>query len=329
MKIFVAGASGALGRRLVPLLVDCGFDVVAMTRSADTARMLRDLGAEPVVADGLVRSDVMAAVQRSEPEVVIHQMTGLTGVSGLRNFDKGFARTNRLRTEGTDNLLAAAVAAGARRFIAQSYGNWNYEREGTRAKREEDRFDPHPPAAQRRSLDAIVPSSGRSSARRASRASRCATATSTAPGRARGGRRRRRRSCASAACPSSARARRVVVRPRRRCRDGDAGGDRPRRARASTTSPTTSRRPSRTGCRRSPRARRAAAAPRPRLARPAGGRRGRRVDDDPDPRRVERQGQARARLAPPVRDLPRGLPGRARRHRGRIGADARVVPHLP
>lgn len=156
MKIFVAGASGALGRRLVPLLVDCGFDVVAMTRSVEKARTLHDLGAEPVVADGLVRSDVMAAVRRSEPEVVIHQMTGLTGVSGLRTFDKGFARTNRLRTEGTDNLLAAAVAAGARRFIAQSYGNWNYEREGARAKREEDRFDPAPPPAQRRSLDAIV-----------------------------------------------------------------------------------------------------------------------------------------------------------------------------
>ena len=156
MKIFVAGASGALGRRLVPLLVDCGFDVVAMTRSVEKARTLHDLGAEPVVADGLVRSDVMAAVRRSEPEVVIHQMTGLTGVSGLRTFDKGFARTNRLRTEGTDNLLAAAVAAGSRRFIAQSYGNWNYEREGARAKREEDRFDPAPPPAQRRSLDAIV-----------------------------------------------------------------------------------------------------------------------------------------------------------------------------
>jgi 2-alkyl-3-oxoalkanoate reductase len=155
MKIFVAGASGALGRRLVPLLVDCGFDVVAMTRSVEKARTLHDLGAEPVVADGLVRSDVTAAVRRSEPEVVIHQMTGLTGVSGLRNFDKGFARTNRLRTEGTDNLLAAAVAAGARRFIAQSYGNWNYARTGTTLKTEEDRLDPTPPRNQTQTLKAI------------------------------------------------------------------------------------------------------------------------------------------------------------------------------
>jgi nucleoside-diphosphate-sugar epimerase len=155
MKIFVAGATGALGRRLVPLLVDCGFDVVAMTRSPRKARALHDLGAEPVVADGLSRDAVMQAVLRSEPEVVIHQMTGLTGVTSLRNFDTVFAQTNRLRTEGTDHLLSAAVAAGARRFIAQSYGNWNYEPKGTRAKSEADPFDPSPPAAQQRSLEAI------------------------------------------------------------------------------------------------------------------------------------------------------------------------------
>jgi 2-alkyl-3-oxoalkanoate reductase len=155
MKIFLAGATGALGGRLVPLLVDCGFDVVAMTRSPRKARALHDLGAEPVVADALSREAVMEAVVRSEPEVVIHQMTALTGVTSLRNFDTVFAQTNRLRTEGTDHLLSAAVAAGARRFIAQSYGNWNYEPSGTRAKTETDPFDPSPPAAQRRSLEAI------------------------------------------------------------------------------------------------------------------------------------------------------------------------------
>jgi nucleoside-diphosphate-sugar epimerase len=156
MKVFVAGASGALGRRLVPLLVECGFEVVAMTRSPDKQGSLRALGAEPVVAEGLDRGAVMTAVMRSEPEVVIHEMTGLTGVSSYRNFDREFALTNRLRTEGTDHLLAAARAAGARRFIAQSYGNWNYERTGAAAKTEDDPFDPDPPAHQRRSLAAIV-----------------------------------------------------------------------------------------------------------------------------------------------------------------------------
>jgi nucleoside-diphosphate-sugar epimerase len=156
VKIFVAGASGALGRPLVALLVECGFDVVAMTRSPGNERSLREHGAEPVIADGLDRGAVMAAVMRSEPEVVIHEMTGLTGAGSFRNFDKEFALTNRLRTEGTDHLLDAARAAGARRFIAQSYGNWNYERAGGALKTEDDPFDPDPPANQRRSLEAIA-----------------------------------------------------------------------------------------------------------------------------------------------------------------------------
>ncbi|MFL5832243.1 MAG: NAD-dependent epimerase/dehydratase family protein [Solirubrobacteraceae bacterium] len=155
MKVFVAGASGALGKRLVPLLVECGFDVAAMTRSPEKERSVRELGAEPVVADGLDRAAVVTAVMRSEPEVVIHQMTGLAGVTSLRNFDKGFALTNRLRTEGTDHLLEAARAAGARRFIAQSFGNWNYERTGASPKSEDDPFDPDPPTKQRKTLAAI------------------------------------------------------------------------------------------------------------------------------------------------------------------------------
>jgi nucleoside-diphosphate-sugar epimerase len=156
MKVFVAGASGAVGRRLVPLLAGCGYEVVAMTRSPEKQRTLRELGAEPVVADGLDRVAVMTAVMRAEPEVVIHEMTGLTGVRSLRNFDHEFAQTNRLRTEGAEYLLEAARAAGARRFIAQSFGNWNYERTGTAAKTEDDPLDPNPPAKQRRSLAAIV-----------------------------------------------------------------------------------------------------------------------------------------------------------------------------
>ena len=155
MKVFVAGASGAVGHRLVPLLVASGYDVVAMTRSEGKADSLRAAGAEPVVADGLDAGEVTRAITRSQPEVVIHQMTGLTGVSSYKKFDEEFSVTNRLRTEGTDNLLNAARAAGVRRFIAQSYGNWNYARTGTGLKGEDDPFDPDPPANQRKSLEAI------------------------------------------------------------------------------------------------------------------------------------------------------------------------------
>jgi nucleoside-diphosphate-sugar epimerase len=155
MKVFVAGAAGAIGRRLVPLLVAHGHEVTAMTRSDDKTRMLRDLGADPVRADGLDAGAVMRAVGRSRPEVVIHEMTGLAGIKRLRNFDREFALTNRLRTEGVEHLLAAAYMVGARRFIAQSFGNWNYERTGSATKTEDDPLDPHPPAAQRRSLAAL------------------------------------------------------------------------------------------------------------------------------------------------------------------------------
>jgi nucleoside-diphosphate-sugar epimerase len=155
MRIFVAGASGAVGGRLVPMLVDGGHDVVAMTRSPQKAEALRALGAEPAVADGLDRSAVMQAVVRAEPEVVIHQMTALSQIKSMKRFDDEFASTNRLRTEGTDHLVEAARAAGVRRLIVQSYGNWNYERTGTGLKSEDDPLDPNPPANQRRSLEAI------------------------------------------------------------------------------------------------------------------------------------------------------------------------------
>jgi nucleoside-diphosphate-sugar epimerase len=155
MKVFVAGATGALGKRLVPLLAANGHEVTGMTRSHPKARVVRDLGAEPVVVDGLDEHAVMRAVVASAPDVVIHQMTGLAGVKSLRHFDHEFELTNRLRTEGTDHLLAAARRAGARCFIAQSFGNWNYERTGSAAKTEDDPFDADPPAAQRQSLAAI------------------------------------------------------------------------------------------------------------------------------------------------------------------------------
>ena len=155
MKFFVAGATGAVGKRLVPHLVKEGHDVVGLTRTPEKAEGLRALGAEPAVADGLDAEALRAAVVAAKPEVVIHQMTGLTGVKSFRNFDKEFALANRLRTEGTDHLLAAARAAGARRLVAQSYGNWNYERTGTGPKTEEDPLDPEPATNQRESLAAI------------------------------------------------------------------------------------------------------------------------------------------------------------------------------
>jgi nucleoside-diphosphate-sugar epimerase len=154
MKVFVAGASGALGRRLVPLLVASGYDVVAMTHSPEKVDPLRAAGADTVVADALDRAGVMKALMYSEPEVVIHEMTGLAGVTSIRNFDREFALTNRLRTEGTDHLLEGARAAGARRFIAQSFGNW-YEPTGSSSKSEDDPLDPDPPAKQRQSFAAI------------------------------------------------------------------------------------------------------------------------------------------------------------------------------
>jgi nucleoside-diphosphate-sugar epimerase len=156
MKVFVAGATGVVGKRLVPLLVASGYEVVGMTRTQANEGWLRGVGAESVVADGLDRDALMQAVMRAEPDVIIHEMTGLTGVKSFKKFDDEFALTNRLRTEGTDYLLEAARAAGARRFIAQSYGNWNYERTGTALKTEDDSFDPAPPANQRKTLEGIV-----------------------------------------------------------------------------------------------------------------------------------------------------------------------------
>ena len=156
MKVFVAGATGAVGKRLVPLLVASGYEVTGSSRSPDNARWLSDLGATPVVVDALDRTAVMQAVMRAEPDVVLHELTGLVNAKSFKKFDDEFALTNRLRTEGLDHLLEAARAAGAKRFIAQSYGNWNYERAGSGLKSESDPFDPSPPANQRRTLEAIV-----------------------------------------------------------------------------------------------------------------------------------------------------------------------------
>lgn len=155
MRVFVAGATGAIGRPLVRQLIDRGHHVTAMTRSAGKVDFLRRLGADAVVADGLDASAVGEAVARAEPDAIIHQMTALSGPADLRRFDRWFAATNALRTRGTEHLLAAARAAGVRRVIAQSFTGWTNAREGGWVKSEDDPLDPHPAKAQRESLAAI------------------------------------------------------------------------------------------------------------------------------------------------------------------------------
>ena len=155
MKVFVAGATGVLGRALVPQLVARGHEVVGMTRSASKQDLLRSLGATPVVADALDADAVAQAVASAEPEVIVHQLTALSGKFDMRHFDRFFETTNRLRTEGTDHLLAAGRAVGARRFVAQSYAGWPAERTGAPVKAEDAPYDPDPPKQLRRALDAI------------------------------------------------------------------------------------------------------------------------------------------------------------------------------
>jgi nucleoside-diphosphate-sugar epimerase len=154
MRVFVAGAGGAIGRRLVPQLVASGHEVVATTRSREKVEELCALGAQGVVMDGLDAGSVGEAVARAEPEAVIHQMTALRPSPDLRHFDREFAVTNELRTRGTDHLLAAAGAVGVGRFMAQSFTGWPNERRGGPVKTEEDPLEPDPPG-QRESLEAI------------------------------------------------------------------------------------------------------------------------------------------------------------------------------
>ncbi len=155
MKVFVAGATGAIGRQLVPRLVAAGHDVTGMTRSESKQAMIRDLGAAPVVADALDPDQVAAAVGSARPDVIVHQLTAIPAMLDMRHFDRDFALTNRLRTEGTDHLLSAGQAMGVRQFVAQSYGAWPYARIGGPVKSEEDPLDPTPAREMRRSLAAI------------------------------------------------------------------------------------------------------------------------------------------------------------------------------
>ena len=154
MRVFVMGATGALGRYLVPGLVAAGHEVTATTRTPGKVAQLRLAGAEPVVVDGLDREAVIAAVQAAAPEVIVHQMTALADMRSLRKPDKLFAATNELRTRGTDNLLAAAARAGTPRVVAQSNINVN-ERSGGPVKTEEDPLDSRPVPSATRAMAAI------------------------------------------------------------------------------------------------------------------------------------------------------------------------------
>jgi nucleoside-diphosphate-sugar epimerase len=155
MHVFVAGAAGAIGRRLVPQLVARGHRVTATTRVPAKLEELRSLGAYAVIMDGLDATAVGQAVARAKPDAIVHQMTALAGNPDLRRFDRWFATTNELRTKGTDNLLSAARASEVSHFVAQSYTGWTNPAEGGPVKTERDGLDPHPPNAQRESLAAI------------------------------------------------------------------------------------------------------------------------------------------------------------------------------
>ena len=158
MKIIIAGASGAMGRALIPLLVRAGHDVVGMVQRPRSVEVVHSLGAEPRTADALDSAAVLSCFHEVQPQVVIHQLTAIPAALDMRHFDREFALTNLLRTEGTRHLLAAAVDVGATHFIAQSFAGWTYGRKGngkSKLKTEEDALDTDPPRRLRTTLDAL------------------------------------------------------------------------------------------------------------------------------------------------------------------------------
>ncbi|MGD0557915.1 MAG: NAD(P)-dependent oxidoreductase [Streptosporangiaceae bacterium] len=155
MRVLVVGATGAIGTRLVPQLVARGHEVTGTSRSAAKAGQLRAMGADPVVLDVLDAEAARKVVSATSPHAIIYQATALAGLRFGRNLDKTFGPTNRLRTEGTDNLLAAAREAGVRRFVAQSFASYRYARVGGLVKTEDDPLDPDPPAMARQSNAAM------------------------------------------------------------------------------------------------------------------------------------------------------------------------------
>jgi nucleoside-diphosphate-sugar epimerase len=155
MRVLVVGATGAVGRQLIPQLIAAGYQVSATTRSPAKVGGLRAAGAEPFVVDALDGAAVGETVAKAEPEVIIYEATSIPASINLRKFDQTFGPTNELRTAGLDHLLAAASAQGVRRLIAQSYTGWPNIRTGGLVKTEDDPLDPEPPAAQRAGIDAI------------------------------------------------------------------------------------------------------------------------------------------------------------------------------
>jgi 2-alkyl-3-oxoalkanoate reductase len=156
MKVFVAGASGAIGTRLVPQLIDRGHEVIGTATSPERAKRVSALGAEAIVLDLLDPRAVRQAVLAAMPDAIVHEATALANMSDLKHFDRSFAKTNRLRTEGTDALLGAAREAGVGRFVAQSYASARYAREGGPVKTEDDPLDTNPPEAARESWEAMA-----------------------------------------------------------------------------------------------------------------------------------------------------------------------------
>ena len=155
MRVFVAGATGAIGSKLVPALVRRGHEVVGTTRSPERARAIEAAGGMPAIVHALDAEAVKREVARAAPDVIVHELTAIPPNFNPRRFDQAFATTNRLRTEGTDHLVAAAEAAGVRRFVAQSFAAWPYARQGSWVKTEDDPLDEHPPEQVRRTLAAI------------------------------------------------------------------------------------------------------------------------------------------------------------------------------
>lgn len=155
MRVFLAGASGAIGKRLIPLLLEAGHSVTGTTRTPGKAEEIRAAGAEAAVVDALDAEAVAEAVERSRPDAIIHELTAIPAEFDVRKFAEQFRLTNRLRTEGTDHLLAAARRSGVRRFVAQSYAGWPYARTGGPVKTESEPLDPKPPEGLRETLGAI------------------------------------------------------------------------------------------------------------------------------------------------------------------------------
>jgi nucleoside-diphosphate-sugar epimerase len=155
MKVFVAGSTGAVGRFLVPYLVKAGYKVTALVRNPQKIGDVEALGAKAAVADALDRENLTKVIKQIRPEVIIHQLTALSGTANFKRLDDDFELTNRLRTEAIDTLLAAARLVGARRFIAQSFCGWPFARTGEPIKSEDDPLDPNPPPSFRKTLAAI------------------------------------------------------------------------------------------------------------------------------------------------------------------------------